>query len=34
MDEDSDYVPESDDDEKEDIKQLQTEAKAFLQRKK
>ncbi|XP_051560714.1 aprataxin and PNK-like factor isoform X2 [Myxocyprinus asiaticus] len=34
VDEDSDYVPESDDSGKEDIKRLQKEAKAFLARKK
>ncbi|XP_017576071.1 aprataxin and PNK-like factor isoform X1 [Pygocentrus nattereri] len=34
VDEDSDYVPESDDGGKEDIKRLQKEAKAFLRRKK
>ncbi|TRY83038.1 hypothetical protein DNTS_004455 [Danionella cerebrum] len=34
VDEDSDYVPESEDSGKEDIKQLQKEAKAFLGRKK
>ncbi|XP_036416237.1 aprataxin and PNK-like factor isoform X2 [Colossoma macropomum] len=34
VDEDSDYVPESDDSGKEDIKRLQKEAKAFLKRKK
>ncbi|XP_072513136.1 aprataxin and PNK-like factor [Salminus brasiliensis] len=34
VDEDSDYVPESDDDGKEDVKRLQKEAKAFLRRKK
>ncbi|KAL6481787.1 hypothetical protein MHYP_G00098670 [Metynnis hypsauchen] len=34
VDEDSDYVPESDDSGKEDIKRLQKEAKAFLRRKK
>ncbi|XP_060716721.1 aprataxin and PNK-like factor [Tachysurus vachellii] len=32
--EDPDYVPESEDSEKEDIKQLQKEAKAFLQKRK
>lgn len=34
MDEDSDYVPESDDSGKEDVKRLQKEAKVFLRRKK
>ncbi|TSK18017.1 Aprataxin and PNK-like factor [Bagarius yarrelli] len=34
MVEDSDYVPESEDSEKEDFKRLQKEAKAFLQKKK
>ncbi|XP_026059340.1 aprataxin and PNK-like factor [Carassius auratus] len=34
VDEDSDYVPESDDSGKEDIKRLQKEAKAFLRKKK
>ncbi|KAL7845518.1 hypothetical protein AOLI_G00237100 [Acnodon oligacanthus] len=34
VDEDSDYMPESDDSGKEDIKRLQKEAKAFLRRKK
>ncbi|XP_066505176.1 aprataxin and PNK-like factor isoform X2 [Hoplias malabaricus] len=34
VDEDSDYVPESDDSGKEDIKRLQKEAKAFLKKKK
>ncbi|XP_017312701.2 aprataxin and PNK-like factor isoform X1 [Ictalurus punctatus] len=34
VDEDSDYVPESEDDGKEDVKRLKKEAEAFLQRKK
>lgn len=34
VDEDSDYVPESDGSGKEDIKRLQKEAKVFLRRKK
>lgn len=34
MDEGSDYVPESEDSGKEDIKLLQKEAKAFQRRKK
>ncbi|XP_049325665.1 aprataxin and PNK-like factor isoform X1 [Astyanax mexicanus] len=34
VDEDSDYVPESEDSGKEDVKRLQKEAKAFLRRKK
>ncbi|KAF4075342.1 hypothetical protein AMELA_G00233440 [Ameiurus melas] len=34
VDEDSDYVPESGDSGKEDVKRLKKEAKAFLQRKK
>ncbi|XP_042618302.1 aprataxin and PNK-like factor [Cyprinus carpio] len=34
VDEDSDYVPESDDSGKEDVKRLQKEAKAFIRRKK
>lgn len=34
VDEDSDYLPESDDSGKEDVKRLQKEAKTFLRRKK